>query len=82
MKYQSYIDRLNEKGMTEEVISVDVQSVEGSGDNEYTVSTVEEYNIDYSDGSSKNKAYSSTYQVNATGEGFKMNKLIKTKEIK
>ncbi|WP_273831901.1 zinc ribbon domain-containing protein [Guptibacillus sedimenti] len=76
----SYIDRLNEKGMTEEIISVDVQSVNGSGDG-YTVSTVEEYTIYYSDGSEKNKAYRSTYQVNETSDGMKMGKLIETKEI-
>ena len=77
----SYIDRLNEKGMTEEVISVDVQSVKASGEG-YTVSTVEEYTIYYSDGSEKNKAYRSTYQVNVTSGGIKMGKLIETKEIK
>lgn len=76
----SYIDRLNEKGMTEEVLSVDVQSVKESGDG-YTVSTVEEYTIYYSDGSEKNKSYRSTYQVNVTSDGVKMGKLIETEEI-
>ncbi|WP_226654806.1 zinc ribbon domain-containing protein [Guptibacillus hwajinpoensis] len=76
----SYIDRLNEKGMTEEVLSLDVQSVKASGDG-YMVSTVEEYNIYYSDGSEKNKAYRSTYQVNVTSDGIKMGKLIETEEI-
>ncbi|WLR61537.1 zinc ribbon domain-containing protein [Guptibacillus hwajinpoensis] len=76
----SYIDHLNDKGMKEELISVDVQSVEASGAG-YTVSTVEKYNIYYSDGSEKNKAYRSTYQVNVTSDGMKMGKLIETKEI-
>ncbi|MCA0987024.1 zinc ribbon domain-containing protein [Guptibacillus algicola] len=76
-----YIDYLAEKGMTEEVINVEVDSVEAIGDNKYRISTVEKYKIFYENGSAKYKSYSSSYEVRNTSDGLKMVKLLKTKEV-
>lgn len=77
----NYIDHLAKKGMSEEVVRVVLNSTEATAENTYTISTIEEYNIYYKDGSVKNKTFQSTYKVVMTANGLKMNKLLKTQEI-
>lgn len=76
-----YIDHLNEKGITEELISATLNSFKAGADNQsYEVTTTEEYNINYNDGSTKYKKFISVYKLIVLDGTLKMNKLISTKE--
>lgn len=77
----SYIDHLNEKGITEELVSQTVTDFKASADSKsYEVTTAEEYNIYYNDGTTKNKKFKSVYKLVVIDGSLKMNKLISTKE--
>lgn len=77
-EFSDYIDYLAEKGITEDLLNVEVISIEKVGENTYTVETYEEYEIYYSDGSGKYKSFQSIYEVKVTAEGPRIGKLIKT----
>ncbi|MNS15525.1 Membrane-associated protein TcaA [compost metagenome] len=77
----SYIDHLNEKGITEELLSQTVTDFKASADSKsYEVTTTEEYNINYNDGTTKYKKFKSVYKLVVIDGSLKMNKLISTKE--
>ncbi|WP_068621091.1 zinc ribbon domain-containing protein [Paenibacillus tuaregi] len=77
----SYIDHLNEKGITEELLSATVTGFKASADNKsYEVNTTEEYNISYSDGTTKYKKFNSVYKLVVLDGSLRLNKLISTKE--
>lgn len=77
----NYIDYLEEKGITEDLISVEVVDIKEKDDTTFTVSTHEEYHIYYGDGSGKYKTFNSKYEVKSTSDGYRMYKLIETKEV-
>ncbi|USB33054.1 hypothetical protein [Paenibacillus sp. YPG26] len=77
----SYIDHLNEKGITEDLLAQTVTSFKASADSKsYEVTTAEEYNINYSDGKSKYKKFKSVYKLVVIDGSLKLHKLISTKE--
>ncbi|RKQ28562.1 zinc ribbon domain-containing protein [Oceanobacillus halophilus] len=61
-EHKDYLGYLEEKGITEEFISVDVVDFEKVEDG-YRVTTNEEYNIFYEDNSGKYKSFESTFLV-------------------
>ncbi|WP_078543527.1 zinc ribbon domain-containing protein [Litchfieldia alkalitelluris] len=78
---EDYIDYLDSKGITEDLLLVEVAMVDQKDDETLTVTTNEEYYIHYEDGSTKFKAYESTYEVKTGSDGFKMYKLVETNEV-
>ncbi|MFF2479389.1 hypothetical protein [Paenibacillus sp. NPDC058071] len=79
----SYILYLKKKGITEELLSYEVEDVMKKADDRYEVTTKESYTIYYGDGSVKNKTFRSIHLVVADLDdfGWKVNKLIETKEL-
>ncbi|WP_010676976.1 zinc ribbon domain-containing protein [Bacillus timonensis] len=77
----NYIDYLEEKDITEDLLDIEIVDIKEKSDTTFTVSTHEKYHIYYSDGTAKYKAYNSKYDVRSTPDGFRMYKLIDTKEV-
>ena len=78
---KDYIDYIVSKGIKEDVLSIEVIDYVNSDDG-YLVNTIEEYDIHYSDGSTKRKRFASTYRItqNESNE-YKVWALEKTSEI-
>jgi uncharacterized membrane protein YvbJ len=76
-----YIDYLDKKGITEDLVNIDVEKVEPLDDGSYHVYTFEEYNIHYDDGTSKYKSFDGKYKVTSTSSGLKMYDLVSTEEV-
>ncbi|KSU60412.1 hypothetical protein AS034_16355 [[Bacillus] enclensis] len=76
-----YIDYLDKKGITEDLVNVDVEKVETLDDGSFYVYTFEEYNIHYDDGTSKYKSFDGKYKVTSTSSGLKMYDLVSTEEV-
>jgi uncharacterized membrane protein YvbJ len=76
-----YIDYLEEKGITEDLVNIDIEKVEPLDDGTYHVYTFEEYNIHYRDDTGKYKSFEGKYKVTSTSSGLKMVDLISTEEV-
>lgn len=77
----SYIDHLQSKGITEELVSSTVQSFKANTDNTYTVHTTETYNIIAKDGTTQKKSFNSVYTLKLIDNELKTYQLVSTKEI-
>ncbi|MEH7386560.1 hypothetical protein V7147_14295 [Bacillus sp. JJ1521] len=77
----NYINYLEEKNITEDLLDIEIVDIKEMNDTTFTISTHEEYHIYYGDGTGKYKAFDSKYDVRSTPNGFRMYKLIETKEV-
>lgn len=78
-EFRNYLSYLEEKGITEEYLGMSLvgyKPVEGG----YHVTTNEEYNIFFGDGTGKNKAFESKFFVSVTDEGLRLHTLLSTNE--
>lgn len=75
-----YINYLETKGITEELVSASVDDVEAIDSQNYKVTTSETYNIAYSDGSVKTRSFISVFQLAVIDNELRTYKLISTKE--
>ncbi|KPL59243.1 zinc ribbon domain-containing protein [Rossellomorea vietnamensis] len=78
---KDYIDHLEKKGITEDLVNVDIEKVEPLEDGSYYVYTTEEYNIYYNDNTGKYKAFEGKYKITSTDDGLKMYDLVSTEEV-
>ncbi|WGG45370.1 hypothetical protein [Rossellomorea sp. DA94] len=78
---KDYIDHLEKKGITEDLVNVDIEKVEPLENGSYYVYTTEEYNIYYNDNSGKYKAFEGKYKITSTDDGLKMYDLVSTEEV-
>ncbi|QHE63312.1 hypothetical protein FHE72_21720 [Rossellomorea vietnamensis] len=78
---KDYIDHLEKKGITEDLVNVDIEKVEPLEDGSYYVYTLEEYNIYYNDNTGKYKAFEGKYKITSTDDGLKMYDLVSTEEV-
>lgn len=66
---RDYIQYLHKKGITEDLLTMEVRNVERQSDTKYKVTTYEEYHIRYGDGSVKLKSFSNDHIVTVDGNG-------------
>ncbi|AGE81224.1 hypothetical protein P9W99_10160 [Bacillus cereus] len=66
---RDYIQYLHKKGITEDLLTMEVRNVERQSDTKYKVTTYEEYHIRYGDGSVKFKSFNSEHIVTVNGNG-------------
>lgn len=78
---KDYIDHLEEKGITEDLVNLDIDRVEQLEDGSYYVYTTEEYHIYYDDNTGKYKAFEGKYQLTSSSDGLKMYDLVSTEEV-
>jgi uncharacterized membrane protein YvbJ len=78
---KDYIDHLEKKGITEDLVNVEIEKVEPLEDGSYYVYTTEEYNIYYDDNTGKYKAFEGKYKITTTDDGLKMYDLVSTEEV-
>ncbi|PFA73011.1 zinc ribbon domain-containing protein [Bacillus cereus] len=64
-----YIQYLHKKGITEDLLTMEVRNVERQSDTKYKVTTYEEYHIRYGDGSVKFKSFNNEHIVTVNGNG-------------
>lgn len=77
---KDYVKYIYEKGITEEVVSVEVTDYEKT-DEGYVVDTEDVYDITYEDGTTKRQEYKSSYKVNKLEDGaLEINELISTED--
>lgn len=77
----SYIDHLQSKGITEELVSSNVRSFKVNADRTYTVNTTDTYNITAQDGTTQKKSFNSVYTLKLIDNELKTYQLVSTKEI-
>lgn len=78
---REYIDYLESKGITEEIISFQVDDFTKVDASTYKVSTYEQYYIYYQDGSVNEKGFNSSYIIKVLGDNsLAVNKLLYTEE--
>ncbi|OXM83524.1 TcaA NTF2-like domain-containing protein [Paenibacillus rigui] len=76
-----YMDYLKNKGIKESLLAVEAKSAEKLDDSSFKVTTFEQYDIFYGDGSRKIKSFTSKYKIVKSGNnGFLVNELLETKE--
>lgn len=78
---KDYIDHLEKKGITEDLVNVEIEKVEPLENGSYYVYTTEEYNIYYNDNTGKYKAFEGKYKITSTDDGLKMFDLVSTEEV-
>lgn len=66
---RDYIQYLHKKGITEDLLTMEVRNVERQSDTKYKVTTYEEYHIRYGDGSVKFKNFNNEHIVTVNGNG-------------
>ncbi|HFK1714471.1 zinc ribbon domain-containing protein [Bacillus cereus] len=66
---RNYIQYLHKKGITEDLLTMEVRNVERQSDTKYKVTTYEEYHIRYGDGSVKFKSFNNEHIVTVNGNG-------------
>lgn len=77
-----YMDYLQNKGISESLISVETKSVESIDTNYTKITTSEKYDITYGDGTHKIKTFTSVYKLTKSSEdSFLINELMTTNEI-
>ncbi|MEC1981365.1 hypothetical protein P9F15_13025 [Bacillus cereus] len=64
-----YIQYLHKKGITEDLLTMEVRNVERQSATKYKVTTYEEYHIRYGDGSVKFKSFNNEHIVTVNGNG-------------
>ncbi|CAM4019946.1 zinc ribbon domain-containing protein [Bacillus albus] len=64
-----YIQYLHKKGITEDLLTMEIRNVERQSDTKYKVTTYEEYHIRYGDGSVKFKSFNNEHIVTVNGNG-------------
>jgi len=77
----SYIDHLQSKGITEELVSSGVESFTANTDQTYTVNTTETYKIIAKEGTAKTKSFHSVYTLKLINDELKTYQLVSTTEI-
>ncbi|WJV30880.1 cytochrome c [Rossellomorea sp. AcN35-11] len=79
---QESIRSIHRKGLTEEVLMVQVQHISENSPTEFIVDTYEEYKITYPDGTDMLKGFNSTYRVRALdNHSLVMNETITVDEV-
>ncbi|MGR5999115.1 zinc ribbon domain-containing protein [Bacillus cereus] len=66
---RDYIQYLHKKGITEDLLTMEVRNVERQSATKYKVKTYEEYHIRYGDGSVKFKSFNNEHIVTVNGNG-------------
>ncbi|HDR4371799.1 TPA: hypothetical protein QCP80_001595 [Bacillus cereus] len=66
---RDYIQYLHKKGITEDLLKMEVRNVERQSATKYKVTTYEEYHIRYGDGSVKFKSFNNEHIVTVNGNG-------------
>lgn len=66
---RDYIQYLHKKGITEDLLTMEVRNVERQSATKYKVTTYEEYHIRYGDGSVKFKSFNNDHIVTVNGNG-------------
>lgn len=66
---RDYIEYLHKKGITEDLLTMEVRNVERQSDTKYKVTAYEEYHIRYGDGSVKFKSFNNEHIVTVNGNG-------------
>ena len=66
---RDYIQYLHKKGITEDLLAMEVRNVERQSATKYKVTTYEEYHIRYGDGSVKFKSFNNEHIVTVNGNG-------------
>ncbi|PFK35931.1 hypothetical protein COI93_16270 [Bacillus cereus] len=66
---REYLNYLKKKGITEELLNFEVRNIERQGSTKYKVTTYEEYNIRYGDGSVKFKSFNNEHIVTVNEDG-------------
>ncbi|MGD6803417.1 zinc ribbon domain-containing protein [Rossellomorea aquimaris] len=77
---KDYIDYVVSKGIKEDVLSIDMIDFEEIKEG-YSVTMIEEYDIHYSDGTTNNKSFKSTYLVKEHDSQLKVWSLESTQEL-
>ncbi|WP_263702010.1 zinc ribbon domain-containing protein [Bacillus thuringiensis] len=66
---RDYLQYLHKKGITEDLLTIEVRNVERQSETKYKVTTYEEYHIRYGDGSVKFKSFNNDHIVTVNGNG-------------
>lgn len=66
---RDYIQYLHKKGITEDLLTMEIRNVERQSATKYKVTTYEEYHIRYGDGSVKFKSFNNEHIVTVNGDG-------------
>lgn len=66
---RDYIQYLHKKGITEDLLTIEIRNVERQSATKYKVTTYEEYHIRYGDGSVKFKSFNNDHIVTVNGNG-------------
>ncbi|WP_270606501.1 MULTISPECIES: zinc ribbon domain-containing protein [Bacillus] len=66
---RDYIQYLHKKGITEDLLTIEIRNVERQSATKYKVTTYEEYHIRYGDGSVKFKSFNNDHIVTVNGDG-------------
>ncbi|MGW5952748.1 zinc ribbon domain-containing protein [Bacillus mycoides] len=66
---RDYLQYLHKKGMTEDLLTMNIRNVERQSATKYKVTTYEEYHIRYGDGSVKFKSFNNDHIVTVNGNG-------------
>ncbi|OJE39811.1 hypothetical protein BAQ47_12770 [Bacillus tropicus] len=66
---RDYLQYLHKKGITEDLLTMEVRNVERQSETKYKVTTYEEYHIRYGDGSVKFKSFNNDHIVTVNGNG-------------
>ncbi|MDR4982231.1 hypothetical protein CN491_22945 [Bacillus cereus] len=66
---RDYLQYLHKKGITEDLLTMEIRNVERQSDTKYKVTTYEEYHIRYGDGSVKFKSFNNDHIVTVNGNG-------------
>ena len=66
---RDYLQYLHKKGITEDLLTMEIRNVERQSETKYKVTTYEEYHIRYGDGSVKFKSFNNDHIVTVNGNG-------------
>ncbi|PEW07340.1 hypothetical protein CN425_00340 [Bacillus cereus] len=66
---RDYLQYLHKKGITEDLLTMEIRNVERQSQTKYKVTTYEEYHIRYGDGSVKFKSFSNEHFVTVNEDG-------------
>ncbi|MDE7549394.1 zinc ribbon domain-containing protein [Bacillus tropicus] len=66
---RDYLQYLHKKGITEDLLTMEVRNIERQSETKYKVTTYEEYHIRYGDGSVKFKSFNNDHIVTVNGNG-------------
>ncbi|MBE5106910.1 hypothetical protein IGI01_16995 [Bacillus thuringiensis] len=66
---RDYLQYLHKKGITEDLLTMEIRNVERQSETKYKVTTYEEYHIRYEDGSVKFKSFNNEHIVTVNGNG-------------